>query len=165
MPNEISLDGVRLEGCSVRRGRTSDAKQIYHVEKNAQPAPWSENIFVNEFSVKWSNVWVVEDLEHTKSVVAFLVFWNVHDEIHILNIAVHENSRRRGIASALIHELKIQSKLHQKTVISLEVRASNSAGQSLYEGLGFQQIARRKAYYSDNQEDAIILACIIEEFY
>ena len=161
MNASFSLDSITLSGFTFRKASPDDVKQIAIVEKNAQPAPWDEVVFRNEFGVKVSNIWVCLNEENT--VVAFLVFWVVVDEVHILNVAVHDIARRRGIASAFIKQLKLESERTLKTVLSLEVRASNSAAQILYAGLGFKKIARRKAYYSDNQEDAIILACVIEE--
>lgn len=155
------LNAIKVCGFTFREASPDDVKQIALVEKNAQPAPWDELVFKNEFGVKVSNIWVCLDSE--KTVVAFIVFWIVVDEVHILNVAVHDKARRRGIASAFINQLKLESERTFKTVLSLEVRASNTAAQLLYAGLGFKTIARRKAYYSDNGEDAIILACVIEE--
>ncbi len=161
MMDSFSLDALNLSGFTFREACPDDAKQISVVEKNAQPAPWDEIVFKNEFDVKVSNIWVCSNEENT--IVAFIVFWIVVDEVHILNVAVHDVARRRGIASAFIKQLKSESERTKKTVLSLEVRASNVPAQALYDGLGFKKIARRKGYYSDNNEDAIILACVIEE--
>ncbi len=160
MKASFSPASIKVDGFTFRKAVREDAKQITLVEKNAQPAPWSEAVFVNEFDVKVSNIWVC--LSGDK-IVAFIVFWVVADEVHILNVAVHDDARRKGIATAFIRQLQSESERSFKTVLSLEVRASNDAAQTLYAGLGFNKIAHREAYYADNGEDAIILACIIEE--
>ncbi len=158
--NNRALLNIKVEGFSFREALPGDCKQISVVEKNAQPAPWSEEVFRNEFNVKVSNIWVALEADR---ILGFLVFWIVVDELHVLNVAVHDLARRRGLASSMIQALKDEARRTQKTLISLEVRESNIGAQKLYAGLGFQTLARRKAYYADTKEDAIVLACIIEE--
>lgn len=90
-------------------------------------------------------------------VVGFLCSKVVIDEWHINNMATHPKFRRRGIARGLISEgLKLARKLGAAQAW-LEVRASNGAAQQLYEQFGFHPIHRRRGYYSNPPEDAIVM--------
>ena len=146
---------------TTRLARRDDLTAILSVENASQPSPWTERVFAREFDIDYSRCWVVEDGEH--AIVAFLVFWIVHDEIHVLNVAVHPDARRRGIARALLDDLIEQAEAAHMTLISLEVRDSNVAAQRLYSGFGFEKIGHRPRYYADNQEDARVLALLLSE--
>jgi len=90
-------------------------------------------------------------------IVGFVGFWVMADEAHITNIAVRESNRRQGIGELLFVagiELTMELRAH---VITLEVRASNSAAQALYHKYGFNQVGIRRGYYADNKEDAILM--------
>ena len=145
---------------TVRLALASDIDGLRDVELASQPSPWSEVVFERELDVPQSSFWVVEE---AGTIQGFLVFWVVYDEVHILNIAVHPRARRRGVANGLLSQLIQRSQELAMTSISLEVRVSNVAAQNLYGGFGFRQIGRRKAYYADNQEDALVLAAVVEE--
>jgi [ribosomal protein S18]-alanine N-acetyltransferase len=88
------------------------------------------------------------------AVVAYLLFWHVVDEIHLLNVAVAESARRAGIAQALVEHLLAYGREHSATKVLLEVRASNAAAIALYEKLGFERFNVRPRYYDDG-EDAV----------
>ena len=79
------------------------------------------------------------------------------DEVHIINIAVRESQRGRGIGETLIiASIEMATRL-KASLVTLEVRASNLVAQSLYSKYGFQQMGIRKGYYTDNKEDAWIM--------
>jgi len=98
-----------------------------------------------------------------RQVWAYLIYWVVAEEMHILNLAVHPQRRRRGLARRLL----IQAMTHARTlgaqVAWLEVRPSNQPALNLYYSLGFQEMGRRPRYYEDTQEDALLLAYYWEE--
>ena len=75
----------------------------------------------------------------------------------MMNIAVHPDCRRRGIAAALITELVSCLKEGGSRILRLEVRQSNAPAIALYESLGFLQLGLRKNYYRNPKEDALIL--------
>ena len=79
------------------------------------------------------------------------------DEADVMNVAVHPDCRRRGIAEKLIHTLVAELTSRGVRALTLEVRASNDPAINLYEKLGFQQVGRRKNYYHNPKEDALIL--------
>jgi len=90
-------------------------------------------------------------------VVGFAGIWIVADEAHITNIAMRESYRRRGVGELLlISIIDLATELNAR-FITLEVRASNTAAQSLYHKYGFTQVNLRRGYYTDNGEDAILM--------
>jgi len=82
----------------------------------------------------------------------------VVDEVHIMNIAIRADMRRKGMAKLLLSELIRLAKSRDMSKIWLEVRPSNKAALSLYKKMGFKKVAIRKKYYSDTNEDAIVMA-------
>jgi ribosomal-protein-alanine N-acetyltransferase len=90
-------------------------------------------------------------------VVGFVGVWLMADEAHIVTIAVRESHRGRGIGELLLIAAIELAALDGREVVTLEVRASNQAAQALYEKYGFKKVGVRHRYYSDNQEDAVIM--------
>jgi ribosomal-protein-alanine N-acetyltransferase len=91
-------------------------------------------------------------------VVGFIGSWIMADEAHITSIAVRETYRRQGIGEMmLISAVEMAMKL-KADILTLEVRVSNTGAQKLYSKYGFMQVGRRKAYYTDNREDAFVMS-------
>ncbi|MBA2661493.1 MAG: ribosomal protein S18-alanine N-acetyltransferase [Bradymonadaceae bacterium] len=132
------------------------------LELASQPAPWPLESFEREQGLAWSRTWLVED-PSTGQLLAFLVFWIVHDEVHILNVAVDPAARRRGIARAVLRHFVAICRQKRVSFVTLEVRAGNEAARGLYAALGFRRIGRRKNYYADNGEDGVVMGLNIEE--
>ena len=78
-------------------------------------------------------------------------------EAHISTIAVHPDHRRRGLGELLLLHILDQAGEGSSEFVTLEVRVSNRAARELYEKYGFQGVARRKRYYTDNAEDALLM--------
>jgi ribosomal-protein-alanine N-acetyltransferase len=85
------------------------------------------------------------------------MFWGVADEIHLVTIAVEPEMRRRGIASVLLNSLLDSDLARDKRLVTLEVRAGNTAAIELYRRYGFREVALRPRYYPDNHEDALVM--------
>src|SRR5262245_15231558 len=85
----------------------------------------------------------------------FLLAWSVADELHIINVATHPDFRRRGVARALVSHAVEQAVRDHTRLVLLEVRRSNRAAIELYRAHGFSAMGVRRAYYADNDEDAI----------
>ena len=128
--------------------------QVAQLEKLCFADPWSEMSIASELRNIWS-YWVVA-LDGDE-VVGYIGSQSSCDETDIMNIAVHPDCRRRGIAESLIDNLIKELKKRGSHALMLEVRVSNDPAIALYEKLGFQQVGRRKNYYRNPKEDALIL--------
>src|SRR5262249_30065865 len=118
-------------------------------------APWSREMFLQELGNPGISANLVAELDG--KVRGYALWWYVADEVHIVNVAVHSGSRRRGIGRALLHAIFEAGRERGMTIATLEVRFHNLAAIALYESLGFQRVAIRKAYYADNGEDAFVM--------
>jgi ribosomal-protein-alanine N-acetyltransferase len=95
--------------------------------------------------------------EKVEYISGFLGLWVMVDEAHIINVAVRQSWRGKGLGELLLIS-GIDLALKNKAVVAtLEVRKSNTTAQALYAKYGFQEVGFRKAYYTDNKEDAMIM--------
>lgn len=90
-------------------------------------------------------------------VAGFIGVWFMVDETHIVTVAVRESERRKGIGELLVLAAFDLSREKGVPALTLECRVSNTAAQALYEKYGFQRLGIRKRYYTDNNEDALIM--------
>ena len=116
--------------------------------------PWSANSVASELTNPLS-CWLVA-LE-ADTVVGYIGSQTVMGETDMMNVAVHPDHRRKGIAESLIHALVQKLKECESHCLTLEVRASNAPAIALYEKLGFTEAGRRRNYYRNPKEDALIL--------
>ncbi len=97
-------------------------------------------------------------LPETKQfITGFVGFWAMADEAHITSIAVREELQRQGIGELLLLSTIDLARELDVRAVTLEVRVSNTAAQSLYSKLGFNQTSVRKGYYTDNREDGVVM--------
>ena len=136
-----------------------DIDQILAIERDSFPTPWSANIFRNEIISSISRLLVARygTERGGGSVVGYLVYWQVADEIHLHNIAVRKDMQRQGIASRLLDEAIGNSRPKGARWLTLEVRLSNRSAQRFYEKFGFFVRGIRPNYYTDTGEDALIM--------
>lgn len=132
----------------------SHVAQIAALEKQCFSDPWSENSVASELENPLS-LWLIA--EEDGAVCGYVGSQTVLDETDMMNIAVHPDCRRKGIAAALITELVSRLKARGSRVLRLEVRESNFSAIALYEALGFTQLGLRKNYYRNPKENALIL--------
>jgi [ribosomal protein S18]-alanine N-acetyltransferase len=143
----------------IRQLAYADLPQVIAIERRAFPTPWSLAMFVLELS-KPSGICLtaLEDGE----IVGYLVCSRYDTVWHLMNVAVEPSRQRQGIASALLERLFEQADRPNEQY-TLEVRTSNEAAIRLYERFGFRAAGRRRAYYHDNREDALIMWRTVEE--
>ena len=129
-------------------------KAVAELEKLCFSDPWSENSVASELKNKLA-LWLVA--EEDGRVAGYIGSQTCTDESDVMNVAVHPDFRRRGIAEALVNALVAELKAIESRCLTLEVRASNDPAIGLYEKLGFAEIGRRKNYYRNPREDALIM--------
>ena len=132
----------------------SHVAQIAELEKICFSAPWSERSIASELDNKLS-CWLVA--VEGDQVAGYIGSQTVCGETDMMNVAVHPSQRRKGIAEKLILALVEELKGMESRCLTLEVRASNVPAISLYEKLDFSEIGRRKNYYRNPKEDALIM--------
>jgi ribosomal-protein-alanine N-acetyltransferase len=94
----------------------------------------------------------------SEAVLGFASLWIMADEAHLTNIAVRPDHRRQGVGDLLMISVVELAQELKADYLTLEVRVSNTAAQLLYQKYGFADVGRRKGYYTDNREDALIMS-------
>lgn len=146
--NAITIDFMKKE----------DVDQVVALEQISFTMPWSRNLFLSEFRSPLVSTLMVALADTPKrTVIGYIVFWHVADEMHILNLATAPEFKRQGVAKKLV--LAAMKRAYQKGAAKafLEVRASNAAAQKLYSSLGFTGTSVRREYYEDPVEDAVVM--------
>ncbi len=143
----------------IRPTESGDLEAILAIERQSFASPWSRQLFEETIAFPLS-VNLVLLLEG--KVVAYIDVYVIGDEVHILNIAVHPAHRRKGLASKLIGRLMELLKERGAGQYVLEVREGNSGAIALYRKLGFRVIGRRKRYYTETNEDALVMLLSLE---
>lgn len=146
---------MNLGNIEVSHMTLEDIDDIMVVEKLSFTIPWSRDAFIQEVTNNKFAIYISAKVDGL--VVGYAGMWKVYDEGHITNVAVHPEYRRSGIGRHLVEKLISIAKQENIGRMTLEVRRSNIAAQGLYEKYGFKVEGCRKAYYSDNGEDAIIM--------
>ena len=133
----------------------TDLDSVLAIERVSFSTPWSRGAFVYELNQNQvARSWVARA---SGEVVGYLCLWEVGPEVHITNLAVHPTWRRHGIARTLLGTILEDARRRGVTQALLEVRPSNTEARGLYERFGFRMIGRRKGYYPDTGEDALVM--------
>lgn len=132
-----------------------DIDQILEVEHASFATPWSREAFYNEIYNNKFAVYIV--LEEDHKIIGYCGAWIVIDEAHVTNIAILPSYRGQKLGEALLRKMMEVAKDMGARSMTLEVRVTNQVAQSLYRKFGFQNGGIRKNYYSDNQEDALVM--------
>jgi len=144
-----------MEKYEFRYMTVKDIEEVYTIESISFPTPWSKEAFYNELTQNRFATYVV--IEHEAHLVGYCGVWIVVDEAHITNIAVLPQFRGYKLGENLLRKIMQEAKNRGANTMTLEVRVSNIIAQNLYRKLGFQNGAIRKRYYTDNQEDALVM--------
>jgi ribosomal-protein-alanine N-acetyltransferase len=146
------LDQAPGPGLKLRRLTYGDLPSVIAIERRSFSTPWSLAMFVLELS-KPSGICLAAEDEN--GLIGYLVCARYDQVWHLMNVAVNPEQRRRGVATELIERLF--SEVGRGARYTLEVRVSNLAAIAMYEGFGFRSAGRRRRYYHDNGEDALIM--------
>lgn len=138
----------------IKKMTSEHVPQIAFLEKLCFHDPWSESSIASEVNNSLS-LWLVAMEDDT--VVGYVGSQTVLGWTDMMNIAVHPDHRRKKIGEQLVLSLEEELRKQESTCLTLEVRASNEPAKSLYYKLGFLEVGRRKNYYRNPKEDALIL--------
>jgi ribosomal-protein-alanine N-acetyltransferase len=154
--------------------QVSDLRQVMDIEREAFPSPWPASAYRYELTQNDLSTYLVLKLRQpaptsrggvilpsrrrlVEPVLGYGGFWMIVDEAHISTIAVHSRWRGRGLGELMLVALIDAAIQRGASEATLEVRVSNLVAQNLYHKYAFDQVGRRKGYYHDNREDALIM--------
>ena len=129
---------------------------ILAIEQASFTNPWTREMYVAELKNEGVSFFYLAR-DKGRQIVGFCSFWRVLDELHINNLAVVPEFRRRGVATALLRRVMEEAARFGTRRTMLEVRRSNTAAQELYERFGFVVAGTRSNYYTNPVEDALVL--------
>jgi len=132
-----------------------DLDEVLEIERLSFKTPWSRAAF--RYEIVQNRVARCVVVRAEGRLAGYLCLWEIGHEIHITNLAVHPHRRGQGLARALLQATLEDGRARGVTLAFLEVRPSNVEALGLYESLGFSVIGRRKGYYFDTGEDALVM--------
>jgi [ribosomal protein S18]-alanine N-acetyltransferase len=140
--------------------RSHDLDEVVAIERVCFTLPWSRGAFLYEMEQnRVARCWV---LREEARVIAYVCLWEIGEEVHVTNIAVRPESRRKGLGRTLLTSVLDDARQRRLRVIGLEVRPSNQEAIGLYDSFGFKVVGRRKGYYYDTGEDALVMELQLE---
>ena len=138
----------------IRKMQTKDLPRVVEIERQCFGERWTINAFANELANTASSYFVALQGE---ILVGYSGYWLILEEAHITTIGVEPRFQRNGFGEVMLMNLIDHSARAGAKWLTLEVRASNASAQRLYERYGFTSLGKRRAYYQDNNEDALIM--------
>jgi ribosomal-protein-alanine N-acetyltransferase len=145
-----------LSEAVLRTATAADVADVAAMERACYSDPWPTSSFAT-LPANDRVYFVVARAADSDALLGFAIAWYVLDEGELANLAVAPQTRRRGIGQALLDAVTSDALGRGTAELYLEVRESNSAARRLYEAAGFEQVGRRKRYYRQPEEDALIL--------
>jgi len=135
--------------------READVPTVQEIEREIFSTPWPRNAYYRELSSRNSAYYVV--LRRDGDIVGYGGMWRMYDEAHVTTIGVRHDLQHSGYGRVIFAGLVQAAYDMGAKWVTLEVRTSNDNAMRMYEGFGFKVIGRRKGYYTDNGEDAIVM--------
>jgi len=139
----------------ITRMRRRHLKGVMAIERQVYPRPWSPNLFLSEMSELRNRAYLVA--KAGKDLVGYAGIMCYGDEAHVTTIAVDPAHHRRKIGTRLLYDLIEEALRMDARAVSLEVRWSNTGAQDLYAKFGFRPVGKRKNYYQETNEDALVM--------
>ncbi|MFA7673374.1 MAG: ribosomal protein S18-alanine N-acetyltransferase [Clostridia bacterium] len=141
---------------TIQKALEQDVESINIIEQESFKTPWSYQSLFEDICQTELAYYLTAKTEDRK-VIGYIGMWHVLDEAHITNVAVDKDHRKIGVGTALLKALIDYSKEAGIKRMTLEVRENNVYALKLYENLGFVSYGKRKGYYQDTGEDAVIM--------
>lgn len=145
-----------MSSVAVRDLAPGELEQVIALEQAAHPHPWSAALLARELETDCSTILVCTDPEGSGRVAGYVVYWDVLDEVQVLNVAVSPAHRRQGLARRLLEEVEARARARRARLLALEVRSSNQPARALYRAFGYAEAGVRRRYYADG-EDAVVM--------
>jgi len=142
------------EALKMRSMVTEDLPDVIKIENTCFAAPWTRGMFEQTMESASTNCFIIEE---KKKVLGYIVFYIAAFEMHIMNIAVRSDCRRHGLAQSVMSAVLDYARESLVTECFLEVRENNKPAKGLYEKLGFDVVGRRRGYYNEDGEDALVM--------
>src|SRR6266576_5163763 len=150
--------------------READVATVQEIEREIFATPWPRNAYYRELASRASAHYVILRQEgpvdrpdgyritdFDRPIIAYGGMWRMYEEAHVTTIGVRHDLQHRGYGRIVFAGLVQASYDMGAKWITLEVRTTNENAMHMYEGFGFKVIGRRKGYYTDNGEDAIVM--------
>src|SRR5207248_10568566 len=143
------------EQLTIEPMREADVPAVQIIERDIFSTPWPRNAYYRELASRNSAHYIV--LRKDEEVVGYAGMWRMYDEAHVTTIGVRHDVQHSGYGRVLFAALVQAAYDMGAKWVTLEVRTSNDNAMRMYEAFGFKVIGRRKGYYTDNGEDAIVM--------
>jgi ribosomal-protein-alanine N-acetyltransferase len=143
-----------VEAVEIRAMAAADLPAVMDIENRSFASPWLEEMFLAEIQGPVSSAIVAVE---EGRIVGYATYRVILDEGHLMNLAIHPDFRGGQRGKTLLAHVIAEARRQGAEFMFLEVRESNYKAQQLYRGFGFYPIGRRRNYYSDNGEDAIVM--------
>lgn len=147
----------------VRRMRESDLTAVLTIEVQSFSNPWSDNTFRGEIQNTSISSPLVVVRRPGDRVVAYIIYWQIRDDVQINNVAVHADCRGQGLGEAVLRFALAKVRAAGAAFVTLEVRQSNAPAVHLYKKLGFDILGTRKHYYTNPDEDAHVMGLVLDQ--
>jgi len=173
----VNLDGLPY---AVESMRIADVATVARLEQDIFTMAWPESSFCFEVTQNKASEYLVlrhlsralprsgvhplqrkrrlfQESSYDESILGYAGIWMILDEGHICTLAIRQGWHGRGLGELMLISLLELACHHAMQTVTLEVRVSNRAAQSLYRKYGFEQVGLRRRYYIDNGEDALLM--------
>ena|SRR5215216_4729344 len=149
-------------GITILRMTEHDLLEVVEIEEQSGLSRWGWAAYYAELQGANRDLMLIAKPSGSSRLIAgYIVARETAGELHINNVAVRTEYRRRGIGATLLNRVIGEARRRKATAAFLEVRSANYAAQALYEKSGFKAIARRANYYSEPQEDAVVMSLVL----
>ena len=140
----------------IRKMIHADLEQVIEIDQISFSLPWPKRSFQYELDENFTSRCWVADVDGR--IAAMMVGWMIIDELHVATIATHPDYRGQGIGKKVLVHALLAARKEGVIRAFLEVRQTNETALNMYRSLGFVEDGRRKEYYRDNNEDAILMS-------